>query len=103
MGSLGNRLARLEDRSRELSKERQPRSPEHVYDRIRQEAREDIAECLARGEKPLYRIAENGDVLAADGRVVNHYGDFIRVLDEHIAGLEREIADLPGEAEEETT
>jgi flagellar biosynthesis chaperone FliJ len=77
------------------------RSPKHVYDRIRREAMESIEESLKEGEEPRYRIAENGDVLAAsDGRTINHYGDFIRVLDEDIARLDREIAEL--EAEEET-
>lgn len=93
---------RLEDLERlEHGKEERHRSPEHVYDRIRREAKESIEESLREGEEPLYRIAENGDVLAADdGETVHHYGDFIRVLDRRIAGLDAEISDL--EAEEQT-
>jgi len=72
---------------------RRPRSPKDVYDRIREDARESIARSLADGEEPLYAIAENGDVLFADGvRPVDHLGDFIRALDERIAALKAEIA-----------
>lgn len=94
MGGIRRRLEDLERRG--AGEERQPRSPEHVYDRIRREARESIEESLRGGEEPLYRIAENGDVLAADelGEAVNHYGDFVRVLDRRIARLNREIAEL---------
>jgi uncharacterized small protein (DUF1192 family) len=72
---------------------RRPRSPKDVYDRIREDARESIAQSLADGEEPLYAIAENGDVLFADGRPVDHLGDFIRALDERIAALNAEIAE----------
>ncbi len=78
---------------------RRPRSPEHVLDRIRREAAESIEESLRKGEEPLYRIKDNGDVETADGRSVDHYGDYIRALDERIGKLDREIAEL--EAEEE--
>ena len=60
---------------------------------------------MAAGEEPIYCIADNGDVLAADGRTVNHYSDFVgvlddhmRVLDDHIAMLEREETVIEGEA-----
>ncbi len=89
---MRHRLKSLEASSRATRGRR--RSPEHVYQRIRQEAKEDIAESLARGEEPLYRIAENGDVETADGRPIDHYGDFIRVLDEYIGKLDREITEL---------
>lgn len=76
-----------------------PRSPEHVYARMREEARESIEESLAEVDEPLYEIAANGDILTWDGRSVNHRGDFIqaldrriRALDDHMAGLEREEA-----------
>ena len=82
MESVRKRLERLERLN--PGEGRRPRSPEHVYARIRRDARESIA--------------ENGDVLFADGRPVNHLGDFIRALDERIAELEAEIA-----AEEERT
>ncbi len=90
------RLERLEARASVLPAYR---SPEHVYDRIRREARESIEESLREGDEPLYRIAENGDVETADGRPIDHYGDFIRPLDERIDALDREITEL--EAEEE--
>ena len=76
MESVRKRLERLERLN--PGEERQPRSPETVYARIREDARESIA--------------ENGDVLFADGRPVNHLGDFIRALDERIAALNAEIA-----------
>jgi flagellar biosynthesis chaperone FliJ len=88
--SVRKRLERLERLN--PGEERQPRSPEHVYARIREDARESIAASLRDGDEPLYRIAENGDVLFADGRPVNHLGDFIRALDERIAALNAEIA-----------
>jgi hypothetical protein len=87
--SVRKRLARLEERA--TGEERQPRSPEHVYERIREEARESIAESLTEGDEPLYRIAENGDVETTDGRAVNHYGDFIGELDRRIAKLDTDI------------
>jgi hypothetical protein len=93
--SVRARLERLERRG--LYEARRPRSPEHVYERIRKEARESISESLTGGEEPLYRIAENGDVLAADGRTVNHYGDFVCVLDDHIRALDDHIAKLERE------
>ncbi len=96
MGSMRRRLKSLEASG--VSRER-PRSPEHVYQRIRQEARESIEESLREGEEPLYRIADNGDVETADGRPIDHYGHFIRALDERIDKLDQEIAEL--EAEEE--
>lgn len=88
MGSMRRRLKSLE--ASRVSRER-PRSPEHVYQRIRQEAAESIEESLREGEEPLYRIADNGDVETADGRPIDHYGHFIRTLDERIAELEAEI------------
>lgn len=93
--SVRSRLERLERRG--LYEARRPRSPEDVYDRIRLEAIESIGESLREGEKPLYSIAENGDVLAADGRIVNHYGDFVRALDDHTSILEARIAKLERE------
>ncbi len=96
MESVRKRLERLERLN--PGEGRRPRSPEDVYARIREDARESIAQSLRDGEEPLYRIAENGDVLFADGRPVDHLGDFIRALDERIAALNAEIA-----AEEERT
>lgn len=93
--SVRSRLQRLERLG--LEEARRPRSPEHVYEQIRKEARESIAESLTAGEEPLYCIAENGDVLAADGRTVNHYGDFVRALDDHILALDADIAKLERE------
>lgn len=100
MGSIGKRIEQLEEALGEGR--RQPRSPEHVYARIRREAQESIEESLNAGEKPLYRIADNGEVETADGRPVDHYGDFIRPLDERIARLDSEIAELEELAQEET-
>lgn len=100
MEDIRRRLKDLERRG--AGEERQPRSPEHVYDRIRREARESIEESLREGEEPLYRIAENGDVLAADdGETVNHYGDFIRALDRRIDRLSAEIVELEEENSQE--
>ena len=93
--SVRRRLERLE--RLEPGEPRRPRSPERVYARIREEARESIVVSLAEGDEPLYRIAENGDVLAADGRTVNHYGDFVGVLDDHIRTLDAHITKLEGE------
>jgi hypothetical protein len=93
--SVRSHLQRLERRG--LYEARPPRSPEHVYERIKREARESIVESLAAGEEPIYRIAENGDVLAAGGRTVNHYGDFAPVLDDHIHALDDHIAKLERE------
>jgi hypothetical protein len=94
---LNDRLRRLE--RLEPGESRRPRSPEHLYVRMRQEARESIEESLAEGSEPLYEIATNGDILTWEGRTVNHRGDFIgaldrriRALDDHIAKLEREEA-----------
>jgi predicted RNase H-like nuclease (RuvC/YqgF family) len=70
-----------------------------LLDRIRREAAESIEESLRKGEEPLYRIKDNGDVETADGRSVDHYRDYIRALDERIGKLDREITEL--EAEEE--
>lgn len=87
---MRKRLARLEEWGD--GKERQAaRSPEHVYDRMREEARESNAEHVAEGDEPLYEIAASGDILTRDGRTVNHYGDFIGALDRRIAKLEAEI------------
>jgi flagellar biosynthesis chaperone FliJ len=97
MGVIERRLERLE--RLEPADPRRPRSPEHVLDRIRREAAESIEESLRKGEEPLYRIKDNGDVETADGRSVDHYGDYIRALDERIGKLDREITEL--EAEEE--
>lgn len=97
MGAIERRIEDLE--RREPGEERRPRSPEDVYDRIRRDAAESIEESLRQGEEPLYRIADNGDVETADGRPVDHYGHFIRTLDERIDKLGREIVEL--EAEEE--
>ncbi len=92
MESVRKRLERLERLN--PGEGRRPRSPKDVYDRIRQDARESIAQSLADGEEPLYAVAENGDVLFADGvRPVDHLGDFIRALDERIAALKAEIAE----------
>lgn len=95
--SIRRRLEDLERRG--AGEEWQPRSPEDVYGRMREEARESIEEHLAEGDEPLYEIAANGDILTWEGRTVNHRGDFIGVLDrriralnDHIAGLEREEA-----------
>jgi hypothetical protein len=85
--SLRERLRRLEP-----VEPTPPRSPEHAYAMIRSWAAEDIAESLAAGEEPLYRIADNGDVETADGRPINHLGDYMRALDECIGQLEAEIA-----------
>lgn len=94
--SIKRRLEDLERRG--VGEEGRPRSPDDVYDRIRREAAESIAESLREGEEPLYRIAENGDALAADdGEAVNHYGDFVQVLDRRIARLDAEIAELEEE------
>jgi hypothetical protein len=90
MESVRKRLERLERLN--PGEGRRPRSPEDVYARIREDARESIAQSLANGEEPLYAVAENGDVLFADGRPVDHLGDFIRALDERIAALKAEIA-----------
>ncbi len=91
MESVRKRLERLERLN--PGEGRQPRSPERVYARIRRDARESIAQSLRDGDEPLYAVAENGDVLFADGeRPVNHLGDFIRALDEGIAALDAEIA-----------
>jgi len=97
MGVIERRLERLE--RLEPADPRRPRSPEHVLDRIRREAAESIEESLRKGEEPLYRIKDNGDVETADGRSVDHYRDYIRALDERIGKLDREITEL--EAEEE--
>jgi hypothetical protein len=97
---MQRRLKSLEASS--VSQER-PRSPEHVYERIRQEAKESIRESLREGNEPLYRIAENGDVETADGRPIDHYGDFIRALDEYIAKLNSEIVELEAQETEEET
>ncbi len=91
MEGVRKRLERLERLN--PGEGRRPRSPKDVYDRIREDARESIAQSLADGEEPLYAIAENGDVLFADGRPVDHLGDFIRALDERIAALNAEIAE----------
>lgn len=100
MVGMSRRLERLE--RLEHGEEERHRSPEHVYDRIRREARESIEESLREGEEPLYRIAENGDVLAADdGETVNHYGDFIRALDRRIDRLSAEIVELEEENSQE--
>ncbi len=90
MEGVRRRLARLERLN--PGEGRRPRSPGHVYDRIRRDARESIAQSLRDGEEPLYAVAENGDVLTADGRPVDHLGDFIGALDERIAALNAEIA-----------
>ncbi len=91
MEGVRKRLERLERLN--PGEGRRPRSPKDVYDRIRRDARESIARSLADGEEPLYAVAENGDVLFADGRPVDHLGDFIRALDERIAALKAEIAE----------
>jgi hypothetical protein len=97
--SVRRRLERLE--RLDPGEAMRPRSPEHVYERIRKEARESIEESLREGEESLYRIKDNGDVETADGRPRDHYGefdqaldDYIRTLDDHIAGLDREEADI---------
>lgn len=87
---LNDRLRRLE--RLEPAEPRRPRSPEHVYDRIRWEAMESIEKSLREGDEPLYRIKDNGDVETADGRPIDHYGHFIRALDDHIRALEEYIA-----------
>ncbi len=95
---------RIEDLERlEPADPRRPRSPEHVLDRIRREVAESIEESLRKGEEPLYRIKDNGDVETADGRPVDHYGHFIRALDERIDKLNREIAELEAQETEEET
>jgi hypothetical protein len=99
--SVRKRLERLEQR--DPGEARRPRSPEHVYERIRKEARESIEESLQEGDEPLYRIADNGDVETAHGRPVDHYGDFHRALDERIDKLNREIAELEAQETEEET
>ncbi len=63
-----------------------------MYDRLREDARKSIEESLADGDEPIYRIAENGDIQYADGRPINHWGDFVRALDERIAQTGRQIA-----------
>jgi len=93
--SVRSRLERLERRG--LHEARQPKSPEHVYERIKKEAMESIEESLREGEEPIYRVAENGDVLVADGRIVNHYGDFVQCLDDHIRALDARIAKIERE------
>ena len=99
MGRIGRRIGQLEAA---FGEGRRPaRSPEYVYARIRQEARESIVESLAASEEPLYRITDNGEVKTTDGQPIDHYGDFIRALDERIAQLGQEIAELE-EAGEET-
>lgn len=57
------------------------RSPPETYGRIRRDAQESIRESLEVGEDPIYRIADDGDALTADGRAVENTGDFIRALD----------------------
>ncbi len=93
--NVRRRLERLEQLG--LYETRSPRSPEDVCERIRTEAMESIEESLREGEEPLYRIAENGDVLATDGRIVNHYGDFVRILDDHIRALDAHIVEIERE------
>ncbi len=100
MGSVRRRLNRLEDLG---SDEGRPRSPEHVYDRIRREAQESIEESLEAGEDPLYRITDEGEVETANGKRIDHYGDFIRPLDERIAQLDQEIAELEKPEKKPTT
>ena len=95
MGSMRRRLDKLagtgiapEDR----------RSPQEAYARMREDARRDVEEDLARGEEPLHRIAENGDVYdARDGRLVRNRGDYGRALTRRIRETEREIARLERE------
>jgi hypothetical protein len=86
VGSMRKRLEHLE------SIEVKPlRCCEESYAMIRRWAAEDIAEDLAAGDEPIYRITDNGDVETADGRPINHVGDYMRALDERIH-LEAEIA-----------
>ena len=66
-------------------------SPE-VYAGLVEGAQEDIARAETEGERPLYRVGDDGVIYAAsDGRPIRHSADYVGVLDERIRELEAEI------------
>jgi hypothetical protein len=91
--SLKRRLARLQDAARgEASPDgREPWAPPHVYRRLIEDAKEEIATSAAHGEEPLYRV-DGGIIFAADtGLPIRHGGGLIQALDRHIRQLEAEV------------
>ena len=97
--SLKRRLDRLHNAAHDAGRE-PPWSPPHVYTRLVEDAREDIARDTRIGGRPLYRM-DGGIIYAtSDGRPVRHPGDYVGVLDEHIRELDAEIAERDAEMAE---
>ena len=97
--SLKRRLDRLHNAVRDAGRE-PPWSAPHVYARLVEDAREDIARDARIGGRPLYRIDGGIIYAASDGRPVRHSGDYVGVLDEHIRELDAEIAERDAEMAE---
>jgi hypothetical protein len=89
-GNLRRRLDRLEATGRFAPPTWS--SPE-VYAQLVEGAREDIAGAETEGERPLYRVGDDGVIYAAsDGRPIRHSHDYyVGVLDERIRELEAEV------------
>jgi hypothetical protein len=97
--SLKRRLDRLHNAAHNAGRE-PPWSPPHVYARLVEDAREDIARDARIGGRPLYRIDDGIIYATSDGRPIRHSGDYVGVLDEHIRELDAHIAECDAEMAE---
>jgi DNA-binding FrmR family transcriptional regulator len=92
--SIKVRLKKLEKTAGEAAGPEPPWSPPEVYDRLREDAQDQIARDLKIGEEPLYWIDDAGIIRAADdGSFVRHLGDYIQAIDREMRRLGREIVE----------